>query len=94
MIEAIPGGEWVVGSHAYARAGTFTITVTVRDDSGFTVATTTQAFDPPARGGGPLHHGRHGRAPAHHKPGRSKPHHKAGPGHATFSRVLAPRSIS
>jgi hypothetical protein len=67
--------------------------VTVRDDSGFMVATPTQAFDPPATPGGPLHHGRHGRAPAHHKPGPSKPHHKAGPGHAAISRVPAPRLI-
>ncbi len=46
-IEAIPGGDWVIGSHTYATSGPFTITVTVHDASGLTVPTTTTAFDPP-----------------------------------------------
>jgi PAS domain S-box-containing protein len=71
IIEAVPGGEWVVGGHTYAGAGPFTITVTIHDDSGFTVATTTQAFDPPAGPAGPLHHRRHGLARAHHRSGRA-----------------------
>jgi streptogramin lyase len=59
-IEAIPGGNWVVGSHTYTGSGPFKITVTVQDDGGFTVTTTTTAFDPPGVPAGPLHHG-HGR---------------------------------
>jgi streptogramin lyase len=46
-IEAIPGGDWVIGSHTYATSGPFTITVTVHDAGGLTVPTTTTAFDPP-----------------------------------------------
>jgi hypothetical protein len=76
VIEAVPGGEWVVGSHTYAGSGPFTITVTVHDDSGFTVTSSAQAFDPPATPAGPLHHRRHGVAPRHHKSGPLKAHHK------------------
>jgi streptogramin lyase len=93
LIEAVPGGEWVVGSHTYARSGSFTITVTIHDDSGFTVAATTQAIDPPAVPAGPLHHGRHGPSRTHHKPRPSKPHQKAGPGHAAIRKFSAPRPI-
>src|SRR5262249_34944545 len=94
LIEAGPGGEWVVGSHAYARSGPFTITVTVRDDSGFTVTTTTQASDPPKVPAGPMHHRRHGPARAHHpKAGPSAAHHRAGPGHSAIRKATAPRSI-
>jgi hypothetical protein len=45
-IEAIPGGNWVVGSHTYSTSGPFTVTVTVKDDGGFTVTATATAFDP------------------------------------------------
>src|SRR5262249_34937011 len=86
LIEAVPvreGGGWVVGSHAYAGSGPFTITVTVRDDSGFTVTTTTQASDPPMVPAGPMHHRRHGPARApHHRAGPSAAHHPARPGHS------------
>jgi hypothetical protein len=47
-VAAIPGGNWVVGSHGYAGSGPYTITVTVHDDGGFTVVATTTAYDPPA----------------------------------------------
>jgi hypothetical protein len=93
LIEAVPGGEWVVGSHAYAGSGPFTITVSVRDDGGSTVATTTQAFDPPAIPGGPMHHRHHGLARAHHQAGPSAAHHRAGPGHSAIGKAKGPRPI-
>jgi hypothetical protein len=67
-IEAFAGGAWVVGSHTYAGAGPYTVTVTVKDDGGATVLATTTAFDPPA---GPRSHlckaihGRHHRTGGH-----------------------------
>jgi hypothetical protein len=51
IVAAIPGGNWVVGSHTYAGSGPYTITVTVHDDGGFTVIATTTAYDPPAGSG-------------------------------------------
>jgi streptogramin lyase len=93
LIEAVPGGEWVVGSHTYAGSGPFTITVTVHDDSGPTVATTTQAFDPPAVPGGPLHGRRHGLARGHHQAGPSTAHHRAKSGHVAIRKAPAPWSI-
>jgi hypothetical protein len=84
LVEAIPGGDWVVGNHTYAGSGPLTITVTVHDDSGFTVATTTQASDPPAVPGGPLHHRHHRPAHGHHKKGRSTAHHHAARGPAAM----------
>jgi hypothetical protein len=75
-----------VGSHTYAAAGPFKITVTVHDDSGFTVAATTQAFDPPTTPAGPLHHRSHGVA-RRQKTGHVSPHHKdVAPGHAASIR--------
>src|SRR5262249_49472858 len=93
LIEAVPGGDWVVGSHTYAASGSFTITVTVRDDSGVTVAATTQAFDPPAAPAGPLLHRRHGLPRRHHKIAPSTSRHPAKSGHAATREVPAPRSI-
>ncbi len=74
-IEAIPGGAWVVGSHTYAGAGPYTITVTVHDNDGFTVSATTTAFDPPGANvpAGPRHHGRHGARQFHRPAGHRKP---------------------
>jgi hypothetical protein len=89
LVEAVPGGDWVVGSHTYAASGSFTITVTVHDDSGITVATTTQAFDPPAVPAGPLHRARHGRAHAHHQAGPVTTHHPARTGHAATRKTRA-----
>jgi hypothetical protein len=48
MVEAVPGGAWVVGTHPYADVGPFTVTVIVTDDSGATVSTTATSYDPPA----------------------------------------------
>jgi hypothetical protein len=91
LIEAVPGGEWVVGTHTYGGSGPFTIIVTIHDDSGSVVTATTQAFDPPAGPAGPLPHRRHGLARAQHKPTPSATH-KAGAEHAA-SRKTAPRPI-
>jgi hypothetical protein len=93
LIEAVPGGEWVVGGHMYSGSGPFTITVTVHDDSGFTVAATTQASDPPAVPAGPLHHRRHGLARGHQKTGPSTAHHKDAPDRAAIRKVAKPRPI-
>jgi streptogramin lyase len=93
LVEAIPGGEWVVGSHTYASSGAFTITVTVHDDSGSTVMTTTQALAPPAVPAGPLHRGRHGLGRARHKTGPSTTRHRGGSGHAAILKGTAPRKI-
>jgi virginiamycin B lyase len=93
IIEAVPGGEWVVGSHKYARSGAFTITVTVHDDGGSTATAAAQAVDPRAVPAGPLHRGRHGLAGAHHKIGRSTGHHAGGSGHAATRKAAAPRPI-
>jgi streptogramin lyase len=92
IIEAVPGGEWVVGSHTYAGSGPFAITVTVHDDGGSTVTTTTQAFDPPGVPAGPLHHRRHGPARAHHRTGPSTAHHQAASRHVAIGRTPPPRS--
>jgi streptogramin lyase len=87
IIEAVPGGNWVVGSHKYAGSGPFNIRLTVHDDSGFTVATTAQAFDPPAGPAGPLHHRRHVVSRAPH---RSDPPDPSRP--PTIRKTPAPRS--
>jgi hypothetical protein len=91
VVETIPGGDWVVGSHRYAGAGPYTITVRIRDDSGLTATTTAQAFDPPARPAGPLHHRQHRPARPHHRPGHSGGH-KASAGRAPRRNLPPPGS--
>jgi hypothetical protein len=54
-VAAIPGGDWVVGNHAYASSGPYTITITVKE-GGIPVVATAEAFDPPAVPGGPSRH--------------------------------------
>jgi streptogramin lyase len=76
MVAAIPGGDWVVGSHVYAKSGPYTISVTVKE-GGFSVVATAEAFDPPAVPGGPR---RHLRRPASHQ--RHKTHPSAAIGSA------------
>ncbi len=75
-VEAIAGGDWVIGSHSYAGAGPYTMTIKVTGD-GFTVQTTMTAFDPPGRPAGPLHHSHRGAAHSRHRPHTSLAHHKA-----------------
>ncbi len=78
-VAAIPGGDWVVGSHTYANSGPYTITITVQEGA-FTVVATAMAFDPPGGPGGPSRHFHRGTARSDHRTGASltngtaKPH--------------------
>jgi streptogramin lyase len=76
-VAAIPGGDWVVGNHTYAKSGPYTITVTVKE-GGLTVVGTAEAFDPPGGPGGPLHHAHRGKSRVHHRSQRSLDHTRAG----------------
>ena len=78
-VAAVPGGDWVVGSHAYAQSGPYTITITVKEGA-FTVVATAEAFDPPAVPRGPSRHFHRGSAHSGHRThasltnGTAKPH--------------------
>ncbi len=80
LIEAVPGGEWVVGSHAYANAGPYTITLTIHTASGLTAVGSTEAFDPPPPAG-PLQHPPHVPVRHHPKPVHAPAHPKSAPAH-------------
>ena len=54
-VAAVPGGDWVVGNHTYAKSGPYTITITVKEGA-IAVVATALAFDPPAVPGGPSRH--------------------------------------
>ena len=78
-VASIPGGDWVVGTHTYARPGPYTITITVNEGA-FTVVATAPAFDPPAGPGGRSRHFHRGTARSGHRThasltgGTAKPH--------------------
>ncbi len=81
-VAAIPGGDWVVGNHTYAKSGPYTIIITVKE-GGFTVVATAESFDPPAVPGGPSRHFHRATAHAAHRThasrtnGTAKPHRQA-----------------
>ena len=70
-VAAIPGGDWVVGNHTYAKSGPYTITITVKEGA-FTVVATALAFDPPAVPRGPSRHFHRGTTHSGH-PTRGSP---------------------